>query len=278
MKYGRYAFALVCFLAAMTIPLMGQSGSPNSFPATSVSEVDITLVSESLTIVERGTDTVEVIIKTNKSQSYDPEVSCVNGRLTIIQRNGRLPLGYQGEVEIRIPSSFALFEGSGWIIRTVSGSIEADNLCANSITAGSISGSITLNSVQCLETLDVSSISGSIDIEGTTVKLLASSKSGRIEVEGTALEIIADNTSGSITMSLDKPILFDSIFETVSGSISIAMPEHPGFSHNYRTTSGSVENEFTGFDGNDKGVIVYKSGQVFIETKSVSGSIEIEKN
>ena len=83
--------------------------------------------------------------------------------------------------------------------------------------------------------------------------------------------------SGSIKMSLDKPILFDSVFETVSGSISIAMPEHPGFSHNYRSVSGSIKNDFTGFSGSDKGVIVYKTGQVFIETKSVSGSIKIEK-
>jgi len=276
MKYGRFV-AVLFVLFIMFQPVMAQSSSPFSFPVSSVSEIDISLVSESLTIVERGTNSIEIIIKTNKSSAYDPEVSCAGGRLVIIQRNGRLPVGYQGEVEIRVPSSFALLDGKGWIIRTVSGSIKADTLCANVITAGSISGSIKLNKIQCLEVLDVSSISGSIDISGSMVKLLASSKSGKIDVEGTALEIYSDNTSGSIEMSLDKPILFDSTFETVSGSIRIAMPEHPGFSHNYRSTSGSIKNEFTNFSGSDKGVIVYKTGQVFIETKSVSGSIKIEK-
>lgn len=162
-------------------------------------------------------------------------------------------------------------------MRTVSGSIEADALCADNITSGSISGSIILNKVQCLDVLNVSTISGSIDIKGSTVKLLASSKSGKIELQGTALEIYTDNTSGSIKITLDKPILYDSSFETVSGSISITMPEHPGFSHNYLTTSGSVKNEFTNFSGKDKGLTIYKTGQVYIQTKSVSGSIQIEK-
>ena len=59
-------------------------------------EIDISLVSESLSIVERGTDSIEIIIKTNKSSAYDPEVSCAGGRLVIIQRNGRLPVGISG--------------------------------------------------------------------------------------------------------------------------------------------------------------------------------------
>ncbi|HOS31182.1 MAG TPA: DUF4097 family beta strand repeat-containing protein [Treponemataceae bacterium] len=277
MKYGKLSALMLFVLLFMVLPAAGESGSPFSFAMSSVKEIDISLVSESLSIVERGTDSIEIIIKTNKSSAYDPEISCAGGRLVIIQRNGRLPVGYQGEVEIRVPSSFALLEGKGWIIRTVSGSITADRLCAHVITAGAISGSLKFNDVQCLEVLDVSSISGSIDISGSMVKLLASSKSGKIDVQGTALEIYSDNTSGSIKMSLDKPILFDSVFETVSGSISIAMPEHPGFSHNYRSVSGSIKNDFTGFSGSDKGVIVYKTGQVFIETKSVSGSIKIEK-
>ncbi len=276
MKFSKYA-AVLSLSGLLLLPLAAKSDSPFSYPASSVSEIDISLVSESLTVVAGGGSSVEVSVKTNKVEAYDPEVSCENGRLVIIQRNGRLPVGYQGEVEIRIPSSFALVEGNGWIMRTVSGSIKADALCANTITVGSISGSVKLDKVQCLDVLDVSSISGSIDISGSTVKLLASSKSGKIEMDGTALEIAADNTSGSIQMSLDKPILFDSVFETVSGSISIEMPEHPGFSHNYKSTSGSIKNDFTGFSGNDKGVTVYKSAQVFIQTKTVSGSIKIEK-
>lgn len=248
------------------------------FSSDDIVEVNISLISESVVLESWDGDTIYVKCISKNSKQSLPEVTCENGIISVVQKNLTPSRTYDCLVKVQYPKSFMNNEmNPNWVISTVSGYISANELTGSVIKAETTTGRISLTNAKATDLISTRSVDGQISLTGSTIKLDAKSSSGSIRMVGTALEVYASTISGSIYTELDKPIVFDSKYNSVSGSINIVMGEHPGFILNYVSKLGDIHNEFTGANVKGFGIDIYKKGSVVIEASSGSGSIWIEK-
>ncbi len=234
-----------------------------TYSASAVTGVSITLVSESLDIVSHAQPDFRVVIESNLTdEDYYPIVTIMNDTFKILDQTKNIPLGtnYDCSVKIYVPEGFtAVSTDKGWTIETVSGYIDAQTLSAPVVNLESSSGYITVTDIST-STLNVNTVSGSVSITG---------KSGAFAVY---------STSGSVAITLSQMFTSNSSIQTISGSIDVGFPENDGFVHAYETTSGSVKNSFTGLQtSGGAGSITYKTAAVSLTTKSTSGSVKVSK-
>lgn len=235
-----------------------------NYAASSIKGVSITLVSESLDIIQHQKSDFRVVIESNLTdEDYYPIVTIMNDTFKILDQAKNIPIGkkYDCSVKVYVPEGFiAESADKGWSIETVSGYIDADVLVGTKLQLDSVSGYITVSSA-VTDTLSVNTVSGSINITGET---------GKFDMY---------STSGSVNITLPKMFKTNSSVKTISGSIDVSLCENDGFIHSFETVSGSVKNAFTGTQmSGGSGTTVYETATVSLTTKSTSGSIKVSKN
>lgn len=217
----------------------GTTQGSNSADASSISKIS----------VEWGSGNINVSYYDGTEIQYDDGLDanddCAliskieNGELKIyFQRNGRVNIQEQKDLQINIPNGMALNE---FDIDCGSGNITVNGITASALELHSASGEI--NATGAFTTLDVESNSGNAQITNTAEtisKIDASTKSGNITIT------VPQNLSG-----------FNMEYETVSGNISNDFGAQ---------TNGSSRN----------GTASYGNGSTQIEVETVSGSFSLK--
>ena len=244
-----------------------------------IDDISISYISESIRIYESDTD--EIVIKeymNREDEDLFAKISQQGGTLRI--QNGRrnfMSFNFRAKVEIYLPTSYhgALAVGS------TSGSIKLEpSYQLKSIGLSSVSGSIKAQELEA-ETITLSSTSGSIQVQKADGLISASSVSGSIRIEDGARGGTFSTTSGSIRVTLSQ-VDSDVSLSSVSGSLRLYIPEDSSFKLSAHSVSGSIH---TGFDGD----LVYEkshsaSGTVgsnpafSVEMNTTSGSIRINND
>lgn len=187
-----------------------------------------------------------------------------------------LPLA---NVEIRAASAEIEADGltaDALDVSTASGSIDVD--CeADAIRLNSASGSVRLN--QRVEAAEVSieTASGRIDAElGRVDAAQFESASGRIRLTAASVDALSAKTaSGDISCALDA-VPSACKLRSTSGEVALGLPEDAGFTASIRTTSGDFESDFP-LKKDGRGYTCGNGGAE-IEISTTSGDVSIRQN
>jgi hypothetical protein len=172
--------------------------------------------------------------------------------------SSRWPFGCQAQLEIKLPSgwhggdlSASVVSGSLQVLSalscssaqlaTVSGGLSANTLSgASSVLLQSVSGSISARRIET-GLLDVSTVSGKIDIEGSSHALNASSMSGSIVLTGMgSKQATIDTASGTVEYSIPKDFNGSLTAKTLTGTIVERMWKHPVASSSGKTRTFAI--------------------------------------
>ena len=158
------------------------------------------------------------------------------------------------ELTIHVP------QGSEVEVETVSASIDVSDLTGDSLNLESISGSVNVK--KCQGEMEIESVSGSIEIEDADDTVEAESISGHIEVSGSPEEVYAGTVSGPIKIEDVSDVLE---VESISGSVTLEGGDLEEL--DVETVSGSVR-----YRGG-----LAKDGEVEINTLSGSVRLHFDK-
>lgn len=242
----------------------------DTYSMDEVKSIDMNLSCESLVIENWNNDYFEVSIYSNTNQYPTIEL---NGKTLTGETDKSLFNWFNCKVVISVPKTFY---ADNWSLSTSSGSIEANNLCGDSVNVNSTSGSIKL--YECgSQTMDVGATSGSINVEKCLILQSTSlgSTSGSIDFNGRSSTIESKTTSGSIDIDIDSVMPTSIDAGSTSGSIDIYLPRNDGFTFSYYATSGSIDNEFLDFHGHKSGISRYGNGACEITASATSGKISV---
>lgn len=157
------------------------------------------------------------------------------------------------------------------------------------VTAGSLSGDISISGINTDETLDVSVLSGAITLKECESDLECSSASGNILIDSLIGDIKAETLSGRIEFASTKGqieigtvsgdilgnrvlVTDDSDFETVSGGIDIDFVNPlSDLSFDLSTLSGRLS---VGDSASNRGKLNIQGGSIKITGKTFSGGQE----
>lgn len=190
-----------------------------------------------------------------------------------------VPDGMLAELDIETTSADVQLNGlevNDLEVSTASGDISATECYAQSADLDTISGDMDLSSL-CAADMDLGTTSG--DLYGTVVAddLEAGSVSGDITLDSSeTLESASlKTTSGYIRFYLEDTAVQSIGVSSVSGDISLSLPYGgTGFALKYSTVSGSLNN--TGFDMvQQNGKYIYNGGGCEIAVETVSGNLDI---
>lgn len=150
--------------------------------------------------------------------------------------------------------------GDIWL-NTSSGAVRSTGATCEKLMAASISGSVTIDTVD-VTTFDLDSTSGGVRIFG-------GSGSGKIRSTSGLIQVVLEQVNGDITAS------------NTSGGIRISLPKASNFSFAGTTTSGSIRTPFDdslSFDSRGKKANGnYGTGSDFaVKASTLSGSIKID--
>lgn len=265
---------------------------------------------------------IEEYVNTELSEKEKTKVTEANGMLTLDspKRNtGIISLGKSrsGYVKVYLPASY-----KGDLTATVlSGDIDSDMDFIlekdAEFAASSTSGDINLLKVEA-KTVDISSVSGDVEVEAITGDTSISTTSGDIDVSACIGNCEADTVSGDIdinsvtgkvdfsttsgdvwarelsgggrtsTVSGDVELYFTKLYEnlsvsTTSGIINIYIPQDSAVDFEASTTSGDINTFFDdALSFNKKGNQAsgtYGDGEaVLLEVDSTSGDVDIRQN
>lgn len=189
-------------------------------------------------------------------------------------------------ITVYIPKSFS----KELEIKTVSGSIDVQNLQLEKIRCSSTSGYIRIEDLQTEEELRSNSVSGDIilnqvnsnliDINTTSGRIESykvagetiknTTTSGNVEFMGTCNKFKHNTTSGNLEASFNK-MFKEATISSVSGDVNIEIHENDGFKVEYDTVSGDLTSKFS-LDN-----YMYKKDIAKIIVKTTSGNLNIEK-
>ena len=175
-------------------------------------------------------------------------------------------------------------------IASVSGSIHAVPLYAESVNLSSVSGSI--NAECAADALNASTVSGKITLNASANEIRLSATSGAMDADiGHAKTLDVSGTSGKIRVNAVeiKKAEIDSIsgaveaafqkteslkIGTVSGSVRLSLPIDLGFTADFSTVSGSLNNHTAAQRTGNRCVL--GDGSAAINVSTVSGSFTLE--
>lgn len=137
----------------------------------------------------------------------------------------------------------------------------------------SVSGGVRARGLAC-ERLNISTVSGEAEVEGSMERLRYSSTSGGMRAdglpEGCAVE--TDTVSGNMELRF-AGCPGDIEADSTSGNVKLYLPGHVGFELDYDSVSGGLDCDFPGLRG------VYGSRAMFsINVDTTSGDLDIRKN
>lgn len=261
--------------------------------AAGIKEISLRFVDENIKIVPTDENVIRVE-ETSTHKIKDEDVmryGVKNGELVVQSGRNERVFGwwnnYQIDVKVMIPRSFV---GSA-DISTVSGTIDADGLNAETSSFSTTSGDVTLKNGLHSD-LRADTVSGRVRVESTIAdKLRADTMSGDIRAQGSFIDVNVDSTSGTILIETDRGqaieanttsggITVDCLdasklgkihADSVSGSVEIALSNTSGFELSFDTVSGSKSNDFA--MKND----TYGDGQTDINVNTTSGSLSMRE-
>lgn len=273
----------------------GKKVDCTAIPMEYVRSLEIRLTNGSIDLCcgEEDNDFIEVSGDTEEIETMLKE----NGRLVISQGNTASAVYFfmrgmrRSDIEITLPrkmwDNLAVSTVNGDIcvhgnllctemqLSTVSGDVDLEGITCTKMTVSAASGDIVGSRLS--GDLYGESKSGDVEIKGNTGRCELFSASGDVSFEGECRELNCSSTSGEVEFRLHN--LPESIKgNTMSGDCRVCLPAEKGFHLTYRTVSGKFMTSmpFDGKMGEKSGDAVYLDGTCGeIQITSVSGDIEI---
>lgn len=252
----------------------------SSFTVDSIRALDIDWVSGNIKVLLHEGDAFEVSESTqeNTHESLMLHYRLDGNKLVIkyAEDGVRIPSGLSKDITILIPSDAVPL--LSFNSETVASSVEMQGVSINEIEGDSISGSFAFTDCT-IDTLDLSSTSGSIYIDGALADVECETVSGDIKIlnknpEITKIELVCDSVSGDISIVSDKLLDGSITLDTVSGDCKIECSEFlNGFTARFDTASGDISCEHPTTDSDEKHL--NGDGTFKIAVNTVSGDLEI---
>lgn len=244
-----------------------------SFPAAKVERLDIGWIAGSVEI--SAYDGEEIKITESASRTL-----AENEKLRWKLDNGVLCLRYCApgifdmqakSLTVLIPENLCL-EGLEVDVTSADLTLNALSL-SGEVNFDSVSGGVRACELAC-ERLNISTMSGEAEVEGSMERLRYSSTSGGMRAdglpEGCAVE--TDTVSGNMELRF-AGCPGDIEADSTSGNVTVYLPGDVGFELDYDSVSGGLDCDFPGLRG------VYGSGAMFsMDVDTTSGDLDIRKN
>lgn len=233
-------FALCCWLSlvGLTSPALARVELVNTqhFNLTNITSVTVSYVSESVQIIPgMGPNLILREYLSRDRRSYFAKIEQNGSELSIACGNRPWFRSLSGKIVLEIPVSYlgALEVGS------ISGNIDLQSgLNLNQLLVRTTSGTISLDSLIAAD-LQVTSVSGKIELRNIFAQMTLSSVSGEIEIAACRGPVAAASTSGKLSLHLDE-LLGDLDLRSVSGKIELHLPESSIYQLKAETTSGDI--------------------------------------
>lgn len=160
-------------------------------------------------------------------------------------------------------------------ISTASGSMDID-CAAQKISLNSTSGHIKLTERDKTDEIGASTVSGKIHVElGRADKVDLESTSGKIGVTAASVDsLAARSTSGGVACEL-AVVPSDCTLHTVSGKVELLLPDGSDFTAKVRTASGDFASDFP--LQRDGDLYVCGSGRADMDIETTSGNISVRR-
>ena len=164
-----------------------------------------------------------------------------------------LPKKLYSEIKVDTASGGADVAGVSaekFSLKTASGDISVNGDFGN-IAIKSASGNITLGNEKTAKSLEVCTVSGSVEVNAKAEQYSVSSVSGTTKLNSAEGEGKVNITSGNVTLDYANWNA-DLQISLVSGNAEVYLPEGSGFDVDFNGISGSLKTDF----GNEKGKVM----------------------
>lgn len=236
------------------------TAGPGSVQARSISEVEIHWVAGSVNVSTYSGD--QIVFSESANRQLD-----LNEQMQYYIKNEKLIIQYCKQIkffgwtnlespkvlDIKIPAATVL---KNIQVESVSSSVNIQEVSADIISTESVSGSACFSNLNCTR-LDSKTVSGLLNVTGDIDTANIVSVSGSIDL-----------ASGKNAKSINA--------ETVSGAINVTLPENNGFTVHYSSLSGGFQCYFPTVS-TAKSTATYKDGKIQINTSTISGDTTVKQ-
>lgn len=210
-----------------------------------VTSIEISSVSDTITLTPGG-DKVTADLKGQCRSATDPvwlDMRKDGSTIVVEVKYPNVSISCNTSLAVSIPEGY----GGSLSVKTVSGSIEAENLPyeLQKVSLGTVSGGINFDA-KSMTGLKADAVSGNVSVTGIAGDATANSISGGIDLDF--------NTVAAVTAG------------TVSGSVNVKIPKDSSCQVEFHSISGSFHSDITGLD-------ISSSGHSFTETAGNGGPL-----
>lgn len=257
-----------------------------------INNIDISWVSGKVKIINHQSNTITLTEKSNYSLPEKKQVHWWLDGTTLRVKFASskavfFPLGTSKELTIALPENYSL---SNLSINSTSADISIEKMKTEKLDISSVSGAIDLmgeakemmlkstsgnidvNQAGITETANISTTSGALTTSFDVCKKISiNSTSGKINVTtNETIEALAKSTSGSISFKANRTFNMCN-FKSTSGCISLGLNNNIGFVATINTSSGDFTSDFA-LKKRDN-TYTYGNGDATISAKTTSGNI-----
>ncbi|MDL2257685.1 DUF4097 domain-containing protein [Eubacteriales bacterium OttesenSCG-928-K08] len=249
--------------------------------AGNIKKVEVFWISGDVNVSVGDTSTID--FSESYSRTLDPDYQMryyVNGDTLIIQYCKSkitfkgISRGFGKNLTLTLPEGIDL---ERLTVESISGTVRVADVNAKSeVDISSVSGGMNIDNVST-GSIDIESVSGSIKMDGIYANYLdLENVSGNVEITNSELSNVdVESISGTVRVAPGADVR-DLSVENVSGSIYVSLPENDGFTAYYSNASGSFKCDFA-VEMPGKKVARYKNGAAQLDLSSASGGIYIFK-
>lgn len=232
------------FTIAITGSLFANNGNlllKENFNTKKVSNIELTLSSEQVTVSPIYGDEITVEVRSN-NRTRVPVIYESNGTLIVqSSRHKRFGIADYCYVDIYIPHDYN-FESVS--LQTSSGKLSVESVSADICTFKTSSGSVEASRIESTD-LQITCLSGRISLikySGENMSLRTSS--GSVKTRSIECDYFDVRTSsGSIDLDLLNAPLAASQINSSSGSVDLIIPDSAGFDINVSSSSGNFKDD-----------------------------------
>lgn len=207
----------------------------------------------------------------------------VNLNFSDLTLDVEVPKSYSGDFSIDTVSGPVVindFKFEKMTLKSVSGSLKAKNISAESTSINTTSGTVDLQNLK--GNLYFRSVSGALTATMSDIASKADIKttSGKVNISGLGSDLNFSSVSSGLTADF-AAINGNIKLQSTSGALSLKLPASTQFKLDFKTTSGGFSNNFPIIMSNsDKHRFIgaVGNGGNQIQADTVSGSLEITKN
>lgn len=228
----------------------------------SINEIDFNLNSQDIKVTNYDGENLKIQIKSNNSITSDLLQAENDNKLIL---NTRYDTPDNASISVSIPYKFK----DKCILRiiTSSGDISVSNLAMNTLNLSSGSGDIDILG-STIDYLSLNDSSGNINFNNitTSTETKLDTSSGNIIGSGTLGTVNATTSSGDIDLQFINSLNNISL-NTHSGSINLSIPKNLGYKINYETSSGYLNSPNNQLSFGDENAL--------INVNTVSGDLNV---